>query len=166
MITRKKMAERLMRLDSIERILKDAYMRGEDMETLPKGREHIANEDYNLNREKNIQITKHCRYAPGQMHDHEFIEISYVFSGFCHHDIMLQGQKASLDLREGNVLIIPPGTMHEISVFDDSAVLNILINRHTFHRVFLPDLPGGNLLQQFFRNSFFPGKRAVIFFFP
>lgn len=166
MITRKKVEERLMRLDPVEQILKEAYENGQEMSALPKNREHIANADYDLNREKNIQITKHCRYAPGRMHDHEFIEISYAFSGACHHDIVLRGQMASLDLREGNVLIIPPGTMHEISVFDDSVVLNILINRHTFHRTFLPDLPGGNLLQQFFRNIIFSEEESSYLLFP
>ena len=104
MITRKKVEERLMRLDPVEQMLKDAYENGQDMNALPKGRGHIANADYDLSREKNIQITKHCRYAPGRMHDHEFIEISCVFSGACHHDIMIRGQRASLDLREGNVI--------------------------------------------------------------
>ncbi|MFQ7265222.1 MAG: helix-turn-helix domain-containing protein [Lachnospiraceae bacterium] len=166
MITRKKVEERLMRLDPVEQMLKDAYENGQDMNALPKGRGHIANADYDLSREKNIQITKHCRYAPGRMHDHEFIEISCVFSGACHHDIMIRGQRASLDLREGNVLIIPPGTMHEISVFDDSVVLNILINRHTFHRTFLPDLPGGNMLQQFFQNIIFSEEESSYLLFP
>ena len=155
-----------MRLDPVEQMLKDAYENGQDMNALPKGRGHIANADYDLSREKNIQITKHCRYAPGRMHDHEFIEISCVFSGACHHDIMIRGQRASLDLREGNVLIIPPGTMHEISVFDDSVVLNILINRHTFHRTFLPDLPGGNMLQQFFQNIIFSEEESSYLLFP
>ncbi len=56
--------------------------------------------------------------------------------------------------------------MHEISVFDDSVVLNILINRHTFHRTFLPDLPGGNMLQQFFRNIIFSEEESSYLLFP
>ena len=38
MITRKKVEERLMRLDPVEQMLKDAYENGQDMNALPKGR--------------------------------------------------------------------------------------------------------------------------------
>ena len=124
------------------------------------GRKHMTHEDYRLDTRNNIQIIKHCRYSKARLHDHEFIEISYVLTGSCRHEILFQGKQVPLDLAEGNLIILPPGMKHQIAVFDDSVILNILVNRHTFYQVFLQDLPKENLLYQFFWRMIFSGEES------
>lgn len=118
-------------------------------------RSHMTHADYALESGKNISIIRHGRYTPPGLHDHEFIELSYVFSGHCHHDFSIGGQMQPVELKEGELVIIPPGVTHQIAVFDDSVILNILVNRHTFENVFLQELPSGNLLYQFFWKMIF-----------
>ena len=165
MLAEKEMDDNLRRLTPMEEWLKAVYERGEEFDVTPYGREHMTNLDYELNATNNIQIRKHYRYSPPQMHDHEFIELVYIYSGVCHQEFLFQGKRTALDLKEGDAVIIPPGTKHALSVFDDSVAVNILINRHTFDRVFLRDLPGGNLLYRFFQEIIFSGESSSYLMF-
>lgn len=139
-------------------------------------RTHMTHMDYSLENGKNLCIVRHNRYAPAQMHDHEFIELSYVFSGNCHHDFLasestndtktsLPGHSSSVDMSEGELIIIPPGMAHQIAVYDESVIINILVNRNTFQSVFLQNLPSGNLLYQFFWKMIFSEEESSYLIF-
>lgn len=118
---------------------------------------HMLHEDYCLTNEKPLSIIKHCRYSKAEMHDHEFIEICYVLSGTCHHDFLLT-RGAGLDMKEGETLIIPPGLMHRIAVYDQSVIINILVSYRIFQRVFFENFPAQNLLYRFFEQMIFQKK--------
>ncbi len=166
----------------------DSHTQGHPLTHTPAGRAnppgssrythtHMTHFDYSLENGKNLCIVRHNRYAPASMHDHEFIELSYVFSGKCHHDFTTsKGSHSansasvgtsctSVDMAEGELIIIPPGMTHQIAVYDGSVILNILVNRNTFQGVFLQNLPSGNLLYQFFWQMIFSeGESSYLIF--
>ncbi len=97
MLTKQQAEIFLKKLDPMERVLKYAYEHGEIIVDASKATHlseeqivhtHMTHLDYSLENGKNLCIIRHNRYAPAQMHDHEFIELSYVFSGKCHHDFL------------------------------------------------------------------------------
>jgi len=57
-----------------------------------------------------------CRYEPTVMHEHEFFEFNFQIGGDCAHFIRDQ----QIMLKEGDILLIPPGTRHQSAMLDDS----------------------------------------------
>lgn len=57
-----------------------------------------------------------CHYAPTTMHEHEFFEFQFVVGGECMHFV----DEDYCYLREGDVLLIPPGTKHQPVMSDGS----------------------------------------------
>lgn len=113
------------------------------------------------NAKQNILIMKHKCYSPSLAHSHDFFEIFYVLKGQSYHEI---GGKSSR-MREGDLCMIPPKTMHYIHVDDDSAILDILIRRSAFERVFSSLLDDGNILSAFFvGNTYTAGANDYIIF--
>lgn len=185
MLTKQQTEIFLKKLDPMERVLKYAHEHGEIIVDASKATHlseeqivhtHMTHLDYSLENGKNLCIIRHNRYAPAQMHDHEFIELSYVFSGKCHHDFLtgeesnaaktpLPEHSSSVDMSEGELVIIPPGMAHQIAVYDESVIINILVNRNTFQSVFLQNLPSGNLLYQFFWKMIFSEEESSYLIF-
>lgn len=83
---------------------------------------------------ENIYINKHNRFAPMIEHLHDFIEMTYVYSGSCTQKI------------NGNIVHLPKGSLcvldrdvpHSIDALGEEDILiNILINEETFSSLFL-----------------------------
>lgn len=107
--------------------------------------------------DKNIFINKHIRFSPGEFHDHEFIEMCYIYRGKVDQFLRSKEGKAEKKetLNQGNLLIIPPGMQHKVNIYDDSMMINIVVNKYTFEKTFLGDIPQQSLLHQFFSEVLF-----------
>lgn len=102
-----------------------------------------------------VNVVPHGRYTPMFLHEHEFIEMVFVFSGQCVNEIA--GHKA--EMFSGDVCLIAPGTKHALGVFDDdTVVLNFLIRTSTFEKAFFNILSGTSILADFFRHIFYSGQ--------
>jgi AraC-like DNA-binding protein/mannose-6-phosphate isomerase-like protein (cupin superfamily) len=112
---------------------------------------HREERFFKLENNRNIWLEKHNRYSPLYLHSHEYFEIFYVFSGSCTHSINGQTQY----LEEGTLCLIAPYVEHSIGVFDDSIVLNIMIQRSTFDDIFFNDLRAHNFLSNFFLSNIY-----------
>lgn len=113
------------------------------------------------NRKQNIVALKHQCYSPSLSHSHDFFEMIYVLEGRSRHEI---GGKRS-QLKTGDLCILPPGPVHSINVNDDSAVIDILIRRQAFEKVFSNLLDSDNLLTAFFTcNIYAAGANDYIIF--
>lgn len=99
----------------------------------------------------NIVITKHNRYTPVFSHKHELFELIYVLSGTCKQHI----EHSTIELQEGQFCLVAPGSVHSISVFDESIILNILIRRNTFEDIFYNILKDTNAISTFFNNTLY-----------
>ncbi len=60
-----------------------------------------------------------CRWQPTVMHEHEFFEFNFLVGGECLH---FTGDRV-LRLREGDVLLIPPGTKHQPVMQDENCTM-------------------------------------------
>lgn len=105
-------------------------------------------EDYVFINKKdyNVIASKHYRYTPIFKHKHSFFEMLYVYSGNIEQNIM--GNK--INLKEGDICIIPPDVEHSIGIFDDTVLINVFIRSTTFNDTFLEVLSDENILSSFF----------------
>lgn len=121
----------------------------------------MAEKDF-FERPYDVNVLPHGRYTPSFIHEHEFIELIFLFSGQCTNKVTGQ----HIPLESGDVCLISPGTKHALEVFnDDTFILNFLIRSSTFEKAFFNILSGTSILADFFRHIFFgrEGNACVIF---
>jgi len=135
-----------------------AMMAVADIPDFPK--EATFSDQYWADDMQEIVIRRHLRYSPPMPHTHKFVEVAYVYSGRCRQTFFHKGRpEEHVTLGEGMLCILPPGTVHEISVFDESTVVNILIRANVM-RDSLSDLVVGNhMLYDFFLHALFHEDR-------
>lgn len=112
---------------------------------------YISENTFFKSSSQNIYIVKHNRYSPEFIHEHEFYECFYVYSGACANTI--QGKKRVC--KTGDLCIIPPKTKHSIAVLDDSIVINIMIKSTAFHATFFELFANNNALSLFFAYTLY-----------
>lgn len=99
-----------------------------------------------------INIMKHCRYLPGKLHIHHFIELFYVYRGSCIH---VCNQK-NYHLTEGDFCFWQFDAPHMIlSNSDEFLALNIFIKRDAFEKMFFPLLKCQSIISYYFQNILF-----------
>lgn len=102
--------------------------------------------------QRNVFITLHNRYTPAFMHRHDFFEIVYVYEGSCIQNIGVNRRT----FKEGDLVFIAPGIYHTMEVFDDESIIfNILLQKNSFHRMFLPLATGNDIQSQFFKQALY-----------
>ena len=99
----------------------------------------------------NVVVTKHNRYTPVFEHEHKLFELIYVYKGKCVQHIA----GSDFQLTEGQFCLVAPNSIHSISVFDNSIVLNILIRKNTFEDIFYSLLRNDNSVSHFFNNTLY-----------
>lgn len=112
---------------------------------------------FSMDTNRNIWVEKHNRYSPIYSHAHEYFESFYVLSGSCFHEI--NGKLQCLP--QGTFCMISPFTKHAIGVFDDSIVLNLMIQRSTFDEFFLTDIQIPSCITDFFLSNLYTSKNIM-----
>lgn len=97
----------------------------------------------------NVRIQKHNRFSPVFLHSHEYFEAFYVLTGSCTHFICDKQEC----LQKGTLCFISPNIKHKIEVLDDSIILNIMIQKSTFHDIFFNIIRSQTILSHFFLDS-------------
>lgn len=83
---------------------------------------------------ENIYINKHNRFAPMIEHLHDFIEMTYIYSGTCTQTI----NGKTVNLTKGSLCVLDRDVPHSIDALgEDDIMINILINEETFSSLFL-----------------------------
>lgn len=102
--------------------------------------------------DRNVYISIHNRYTPAFMHRHNFFEIVFVYNGYCTQNIGVNRRTFT----EGDIIFIAPGVYHTMEVFNDrSIIFNVLLQKKTFHQMFLPLAKGRDLQSQFFKEGLY-----------
>ena len=102
-----------------------------------------------LPKNSDIIIFKHFSYLNDKIHSHNYFEICYVFKGSCE----FQFEKEQRILKEGELCIVAPTSLHNIIVDDvNSIIITISIRRSTFDSAFFTLLSQDDLLSYFFRT--------------
>lgn len=95
-----------------------------------------------------IILKKHQCYSPTSPHHHDYFELFYVLNGKT-NQILCQKQIA---MQKGDFCLIPPGVTHHIDIKDDSSIINILIRRTAYERIFSNLLNDKNIITIFFSS--------------
>ena len=106
---------------------------------------------FDLNNTNSIVVQRHNRYSPPFLHAHNYFEFMYVYVGSCRQKVMGH----TVNLTTGDICVIPPEIEHEVSIFDDCIMFNILIRRDTMHNLFYQFLSHDNILSSFFISEIY-----------
>lgn len=103
-----------------------------------------------------VEVVQHARYSYPVMHNHEYIELVYVYSGGGIHFL----ENHQFEMKEGDFCILAPDTKHALSACADDAVLiNIMVNQRLFDDSFMKLMKRVPALSGFFENILY-GKSS------
>lgn len=71
----------------------------------------------------------------------------------------------SINLSKGDLCMLSPGTMHSVSVFDDSLVINILIRHGTLEDILFNVLRDQSIISAFFLDNIYAKKHLEYMIF-
>ena len=97
---------------------------------------------------REVFIIRHPRYTRRDPHRHNYFEINYVVEGSC--NFHFNGE--DLILKSGEICVIAPGSLHDITIDDESTVYTLMIRKSTFNANFFSLLSNKDLLGHFFRT--------------
>lgn len=100
---------------------------------------------------KDISTFIHVPYLSGKMHQHDYFEINYAYTG-SFTQIFAQEQR---HFNTGSLVLIAPGSPHIVNVDENSLIICINIRRSTFDKIFWPLLNTDDPLSLFFKHSLF-----------
>lgn len=102
-------------------------------------------------KDRNVYINKHHRYGHMALHNHEFVEINYMYSGQCVQRI--QGKEITLN--QGEMCILDRNIFHRIRPLKENDILiNILIKSESVNTIILENMANDrNLLTEFFIHA-------------
>ncbi len=97
-----------------------------------------------------IYATIPPNFIPTLLHGHTYYEVVYVLDGSCTH----YTEEDVTQIKKGDILIIPPKTVHAISAFNDSCrIINILVKANYFHEVILSEIDTNNSIYTFVEST-------------
>lgn len=110
-----------------------------------------------------IEIVRHSRYSYPIMHNHEYVEIIYVYSGSCIHFM----EDQSLEMSNGDLCILAPNTIHSISATRDDAILiNIMLSKKLFTESFMNMMQRVPSLAHFFESVLYDRNASPYILYP
>ena len=130
--------------EEFEKIIDDMVLTlTEDLKLSPYVRESSI-----IPTERDTYIIRHPRYTRPFLHTHNYFEIDFVASGSCTFFF----EKETRTIREGELCILAPDSMHDLFIGDDSTVFCIMLRKSTFNTSFFSILSRQDLLSLFFRT--------------
>ena len=106
--------------------------------------------------DKTITIKRYNRYTPAILHRHAHFEIACVF-GECVFNVGFD----KLSLTAGDVIILPPETLHTVEAFSEDAIIfDINLRGNGFYETFAPLVKGSHAVNKFFAEGLH-GKGSI-----
>lgn len=104
----------------------------------------------------------HLRYFPVPLHAHEYFEMMCIVRGSC----TLHIGDVAVSVATGDTILVPPGTVHTVSVFSDDCLLyNNEIRFSTLREKFPSLLLSRNILSDLFRRALGPAAETEFIIF-
>lgn len=105
--------------------------------------------------DENISISKHHRFIPIPAHQHDFIELFYVYSGSCIQTI----NGKNVVLKKGDMCILDTNVIHSIEATSkDDIIINFLMRKNYFDTSFLSRLSSNDLFSTFLVHAIYQSK--------
>lgn len=96
-------------------------------------------------------VRKHSRFRDYPYHIHDWIEISYMYSGSCTQ--VIRGKR--YPMKEGQLLLMKPGIIHTIEALGEKDILvQIALGQKYLTSNFFTRLPSSSIVSSFFVNAF------------
>jgi Response regulator containing CheY-like receiver domain and AraC-type DNA-binding domain len=126
------------------------FLRWEEQEGTP-----VFSAELMLPPDKNISISKHYRFIPIPAHQHEFIELFYVYSGSCTQ--VINGKE--IVLKQGEMCILDTNVIHSIEkTYENDIIINCLMRKDYFDTSLLSRLSTNDLISNFLVNAIYKSK--------
>lgn len=110
-----------------------------------------------------VEIVQHGRYSYPILHNHEYIELVYVYSGRCQHFV----ENQTFEMKVGDLCILAPNAMHAISAYEDDAILvNIMMSQKLFDASFLKMMRRSLTLSEFVESVLYERKVSPYLIYP
>lgn len=106
-----------------------------------------------LDEETDIFAVQLPRYMGDCLHKHECFEVVCICKGTAQQIIC----DMPMQLQTGDVCIIAPGVQHDLNVFSDSVVIDLMIRRTSFNRSFFKLFSKNDILYKFFFDVLYGG---------
>ncbi|WP_248923894.1 AraC family transcriptional regulator [Paenibacillus hamazuiensis] len=112
-------------------------------------------ESFFFKTDQHIAINKHPRFAIIPEHRHEFIEMSYVYSGTLTQTI----NNNKITLSEGQLIILDTNVAHSIEAAgENDIIINCLMRKSYYDSHLIHRLAGNNVLSEFFVNAVYKSQ--------
>lgn len=156
---------RLRQLNDFEKELLDLASRDMKMHFS----KDISKEKWQINSDKlmaegeDIAIHKHDRFIAFDSHNHDYLEMMFVYSGEITHTF--KGEKVLL--KKGELLLMDMNVSHSLEAASENDVaINILIKREFFDTFFLKQISSNNLITNFVINAIYShtDKKQYMYF--
>lgn len=109
-------------------------------------------------------VRKHSRFRDYPLHIHDWIEITYMYSGSCRQ--IIEGKE--YEMKQGELILMAPGTVHTIlPLGDDDILVMIALGQKHLTNNFFNRLSSSSIVSDFFINAFnTESSREPFFLFP
>jgi YesN/AraC family two-component response regulator len=152
----KELDEKLRQLNDIEKELLHFYNESENKQNNEKLRKHFSsklkNDHWIINSEKlmksseAIAIHRHDRFTKFEKHKHDFLEMTFVYSGSIHQNI----EEKELEIKKGEIILLDMNVEHSIEeAAEEDIAINILIKKEFFDWMFLRQISHNDLISNF-----------------
>lgn len=149
----KELDEKLRQLNDTEKTLLDLYKSSdknmklkEHFSSRSKSDQWIINSTKLMNPSEVITIHKHDRFIEFEKHKHDFLEMTFVYSGSIHENI--EGKE--MDIKKGEIILLDMNVGHSIDrACENDIAVNVLIRKEFFDWMFLSQIAYNDLISNF-----------------
>jgi AraC family cel operon transcriptional repressor len=152
----KELDEKLRQLSEVEKELLDLHKSCDNMHNVEKLKMYFSNKMKNghwiINSEKLmkssevITIHRHDRFTKFEKHRHDFLEMTFVYSGSIYQSI--EGKE--LEIKKGEIILLDMNVEHSIEeAGEEDIAVNVLIKKEFFDWMFLSQIAYNDLISNF-----------------
>ena len=148
----KELDEKLRQLNEIEKKLIYLYKDSNNEKIKRYFSSKLNNDHWVINSEKLmkssevIAIHKHDRFIKFEKHKHDYLEMTFVYSGSIHQNI--EGKE--LEIKKGEIILLDMNVEHSIEeASKEDIAINILIKKEFFDWIFLSQIAYNDLISNF-----------------
>ncbi len=95
-----------------------------------------------------IGTIKHTRYTPAISHAHEFVELTYVYSGTCKQTVDME----TIILKKGDICIIAPEVEHSLEGLNNCIIYKTRITRGALDEISFNLLDSKNIISEYIHS--------------
>lgn len=99
--------------------------------------------------QRDVFVFRHPRLTRPLLHSHDFWEMEVVTRGSC----LFHFEDEVFPLAEGSVILVAPGSRHDVEANDGGAVYTVMLRSSSFEASFFSLLSRDDALSLFFRNN-------------